>query len=316
MVAPGEPVAFDGSRSQAGERPIARYLWDFYDGSGGEGATPSHVYTTPGRYIVTLRVEDDSGRPCNFATDQQIVQVNAAPVAVAGEPRRVAVGETVVLDGSRSYDVDGSVASHAWDLGDGTGADGARIEHAYRTPGSYLARLTVADDAGVANSTATDGVRIIVNAPPVAEAGPDRHVAIGEVITFDAGVSQDPDGALIGYAWDFGDGAEGDGQVVEYAYHRSGVYRVGLTVRDDSGTASNRASDGLTVVVNEPPVADAGPAQVVSTERGAVRRAAARTTRTARSPSTPGTSATAPPAPGPRPSTSTRRPAAISCGLP
>ena len=104
----------------------------------------------------------------------------------------------------------------------------------------------------------------MVNAPPVAEAGPDRHVAIGEVISFDAGASHDPDGSLIAYAWDFGDGARGDGRLVQYAYHRSGVYRVGLTVRDNSATNTNTASDSLTVVVNEPPVAEAGPDQTVS----------------------------------------------------
>ena len=84
--------------------------------------------------------------------------------------------------------------------------------------------------------------------------------------------SRDPDGTLIAHAWQFGDGARGDGQVVQYAYRRSGVYRVGLTVRDDSATDTSFASDGLTVVVNEPPVADAGPDQTRELERGALRR--------------------------------------------
>ena len=79
---------FDGSGSRAGERPIARYFWDFYDGGSGEGQSASHAFAEPGRYIVTLRVEDDSSPPCNFSTAQQIVQVNARPAAVAGEDRR------------------------------------------------------------------------------------------------------------------------------------------------------------------------------------------------------------------------------------
>ena len=58
---------------------------------------------------MTLRVEDDTAPPCNFSIAQQTVQVNAAPVAVAGDDVRVAVGEEIVLEGGRSYDVDGEI---------------------------------------------------------------------------------------------------------------------------------------------------------------------------------------------------------------
>ena len=264
VVAPGETVAFDGSRSLEGERPITRYLWNFYDGGLGEGSNASHAFERPGRYIVTLRVEDDTPPPCNFSIDQQIVQVNAAPVAVAGDDGRVSVGQEIVLEGGRSYDVDGHIVEHVWDLGDGTTLTGPSGRHAYAAPGSYDVTLTVRDDSGVANGTGSDGFQVVVNAPPVAEAGPDRHVAIGEVITFDAGGSTDPDGALVEYLWDFGDGARGDGQTVQYAYRGSGTYPVIVTVRDDSGTGTSTDSDQLRVVVNEPPVAEAGEDQLVT----------------------------------------------------
>ena len=265
VVAPGEPVAFDGRASLAGERPIARHLWDFYDGAQGAGETVEHVFASPGRYIVTLTVEDDSSPPCNFATDERIVRVNAPPVAEAGERQRTAVGQAITLDGNRSYDVDGDIVAYAWDLGDGTTQTGPVIQHAFTTPGTYDVRLSVQDNAGVANSEGTDTVRIVVNAPPVAEAGPDRSLAIGEVTTFDATASADADGAIVDYRWDFGDGARGTGARVDYAYPRSGTYRVTLTVRDDSATATNLETDWLTVVVNEPPVAEAGEDQVVTT---------------------------------------------------
>jgi PKD repeat protein len=264
MVAPGETVTFDGTRSLDGERPIARYLWDFYDGGQGEGPNASHSFEHPGRYLVTLRVEDDTPAPCNFSIDQQIVQVNVAPVAVAGDDRRVSVDQEIVLEGGRSYDVDGQIVEHLWDLGDGTTLAEPSGRHAYGAPGTYRVTLSVRDDSDVANSLATDSFEVLVNAPPVAEAGPDRHVAIGEVITFDAGASTDPDGALVEHLWDFGDGAHGDGDVVQYAYRGSGVYPVTLTVRDNSGSRTSTDSDRLTVVVNEPPVADAGEDQLVT----------------------------------------------------
>ena len=47
VVAPGATVAFDGSRSLDGERPIARYLWNFYDGELGEGQNASHAFARP-----------------------------------------------------------------------------------------------------------------------------------------------------------------------------------------------------------------------------------------------------------------------------
>jgi PKD repeat protein len=265
VVAPGDAVAFDGSASLAGERPIARHLWDFYDGAQGAGETSEHVFASPGRYIVTLTVEDDSSPPCNFDTDERIVRVNAPPVAEAGDRQRAAVGQQITLDGNRSYDVDGDVVDFAWDLADGTTETGPVIQHVFATPGTYDVRLTVRDDAGVANSESSDTVRIAVNAPPVAEAGPDRSLAIGEVTSFDASATTDADGAIVDYRWDFGDGARGTGARVDYAYPRSGTYRVTLTVRDDSATATNLDTDGLTVVVNEPPVADAGPDQIVTT---------------------------------------------------
>ena len=272
VVAPGQPVAFDGSGSLQGERPIARHLWDFYDGSQGTGASAEHVFAGPGRYIVTLTVEDDSSPPCNFDTDERIVQVNAAPVAEAGDRQRTAVGQQITLDGNRSYDVDGEIVDFAWDLADGTTKSGPVIQHVFAQPGTYDVRLTVRDDAGVANSASSDTVRIVVNAPPVAEAGHDRSLAIGEVTAFDAVATTDADGAIVDYRWEFGDGARGTGPRVDYAYPRSGTYRVTLTVRDDSATATNLDTDGLTVVVNEPPVAEAGPDQIVTTSEVTLRR--------------------------------------------
>ena len=264
VVAPGEMLVFDGARSLQGERPIARYFWDFDDGELGEGQEASHAFAQPGRYTVTLRVEDDTAPPCNFAIDEKIVHVNAAPVAVAGDDWHVSVGQEIILEAGRSYDVDGEVVEYRWDLGDGTTLAEPSGRHAYDAPGTYRVVLTVRDNSGVANGVGTDGFEVVVNEPPVAEAGPDRHVAIGEVITFDGGASTDPDGALAQHRWDFGDGATGNGQVVDYAYRTSGTYQVTLTVRDNSGTRTSTDSDQLAVVVNEPPIAEAGENQLVT----------------------------------------------------
>jgi PKD repeat protein len=264
VAAPGEALTFDGSASRAGDRPIARLRWNFQDGTKAEGTRVNHAFAASGRYTVTLTAEDDTAPPCNAGLGRLTVRVNSPPVAEAGADIRVAVGETVRFDGSRSYDIDGGIADHRWDFGDGVGIAGAVAQHAFGRPGTYVATLTVQDDAGVTNSISRDTLRVVVNDPPLAEAGSDRHVAPGEPITFDASASTDRDGFLVEQSWEFGDGAQGEGPRVVYAYAKPGIYRVKLTVIDDSGTSTRQAEDGLTVIVNAPPVAEAGPDQLVT----------------------------------------------------
>ncbi|MEZ5936399.1 MAG: PKD domain-containing protein [Alphaproteobacteria bacterium] len=64
------------------------------------------------------------------------------------------------------------------------------------------------------------------------------------VVRFDAGGSHDPDGTILRYDWDFGDGRSGSGCHAGACRPRPGTYqRVHLTVTDDSGTLRNTASD-------------------------------------------------------------------------
>jgi len=264
-AAPGEAVAFDGGASAPSDSPITGFHWTFGDGAEAEGVTATHAYERPGLYRVVLRVEDESGHPCDFGVATRLVTVNAPPVAEAGEARSAAVGEPVTLGGGASYDVDGAVTAHAWDLGDGTRLDGVTVTHAYERPGVYTATLTVEDDSGVANAAASDTVTVAVNAPPApAATGPDRPIGVGEIARLDAGASADADGAILSWAWDFGDGAAGEGPEVQYAWAAPGVYPVTLTVTDDSATASAVATTTIEVVVSAAPVADAGPDQSVA----------------------------------------------------
>src|SRR3990172_4509549 len=60
------------------------------------------------------------------------------------------------------------------------------------------------------------------NQPPVADAGPDQSGVVGQTLTFNGNASSDPNGYLVSYTWDFGDGGFASGAVVTPAYSLPG----------------------------------------------------------------------------------------------
>jgi large repetitive protein len=86
-----------------------------------------------------------------------------------------------------------------------------------------------------------------VNAKPVAAFSSSAADLTASV---NASGSTDSDGTITGYAWDFGDGQVGTGQITNHTYGASGTFQVKLTVTDDGG-----ATDTVThpVTVTAPP---------------------------------------------------------------
>ncbi|MFI7677922.1 PKD domain-containing protein [Actinophytocola sp. NPDC049390] len=73
---------------------------------------------------------------------------------------------------------------------------------------------------------------------------------------FDASASSDPDGSVVSYGWDFGDGQSGSGVGPSHTYAEVGDYSVVLTVTDDDGktdTVSRRVTAGEPPQTGEPP---------------------------------------------------------------
>jgi len=61
----------------------------------------------------------------------------------------------------------------------------------------------------------------------------------GENVTFDASESYDPDGTIVSYEWEFGDGATGTGMVTAHSYDTEGSYTITLQVTDDDGLSDD-----------------------------------------------------------------------------
>ena len=256
-VAIGEVITFDAAASTDPDGALVQYRWDFGDGATGDGQVVQYAYRGSGTYPVTLTVRDNSGTDTSTDSDQLTVVVNEPPIAEAGENQLVTSSE-VRFDAAGSPDPDGEIASYEWEFGDGASGAGATPVHVYQKPGEYLVRLTVTDDSGTVRSSASDRLRVTVNAAPIADAGPDLVGAPGQELAFAAAGSLDPDGDVADYLWQFKDGATASGPRVSYAFDRPGVYYVRLAVRDDTSQDKAVDYDEAKVVINAPPMARAG----------------------------------------------------------
>ncbi len=158
---------FSSSSSDVAPGTITIYAWDFGDGAIADVNNPSHSYTVADStdFTVTLTVTDNEG-----ATDAETQTVTVAPAPPPNTPPTA--GFTHTCDAancsftSTSSDVaPGTIATYAWDFGDGATADVSNPSHNYAlvNPTDFTVTLTVTDDEG---ATDVETQTITVSPPP------------------------------------------------------------------------------------------------------------------------------------------------------
>ena len=235
-------VTANGSASSDEDGSIVQYAWDFGDGSSASGQSASHTYATSGSYSIRLTVTDDDG-----ASGSATLSVTVSPPTNVPPQASFTLSTSggyaplqVTVDASGSTDTDGSIVSYAWDFGDGGDATGVSATHTFETPGTYEVELVVTDDDGAqATQARTVTVTETPNLPPLAAFS--RTPASGDAplqVRVDAAASSDPDGTIVSYAWDFGDGTTRNGPSVNNTYNSEGSFTIRLTVTDDDGATA------------------------------------------------------------------------------
>lgn len=271
----GEPVDFDGSLSFDFDGEITTYAWDF-DADGATDATgdvAQHTFPEPGAYDVSLTVIDDSensdtatltigvGGEAREATPPTGVSTFQPPIAdFAFMPASPIAGEPVQFDGTDSTGFDGDIVSYSWDFDEDGSVDatGPIVTTTFPTAGTVSVSLTVTDDSGNQDSvTVSIVIADAADGRPAAaiQRSPVEPTA-GEPVLFNGTSSLDPDGQIVGFAWDFDDDGEIDSTapLAEHTFAEPASYTVTLTVTDDDGN-----QDTITAaIVIAPPKADAG----------------------------------------------------------
>ena len=136
---------------------------------------PSTVETDPSgnfqQVFITVPSREAPGShtlKANGVAAQEPLTVPAPlPLTAAFTPDSATAlaGATIQFDGTPSGDPDDTITGYSWNFGDGSTASGARPTHAYATPGTYTASLTVTDNAG--NRGTVSHQVTVIGSPPV-----------------------------------------------------------------------------------------------------------------------------------------------------
>lgn len=276
-ASPGPAIAEIPFRANAtdADGAIARYAWDFGDGTTLETTAPhaTHRYALQGLYRASVVARDDRGAPSAPAT-LLVAVANAPPDAAFSFDPPSPTLLTDVAFADLSTDPEGYLASRSWDFGDGATSHEANPVHRFATRGEHVVTLRVADEQG-AVVVATRNVTVVDIPPTPAFVARPAAPRAGEDVAF-ADASTKPDGALASWSWDFGDGTRGVGALALHAYAKPGAYDVKLTVTDDMGVNATLART-LVVADAAPDVRDVlvDPAQPVARENVRFRLVAA-----------------------------------------
>ncbi|MCW2524725.1 MAG: domain containing protein, partial [Frankiales bacterium] len=179
-----------------------------------------------------------------LTASQIAAHYNASPSTIVNHAPTAAFSATVTnlsasFDGTASTDSDGSIASYAWDFGDGQTGTGPAPTHTYAAAGPYSVSLVVTDNSAAPSPAVTHTVT--TTEPPPVNVAPTAaftSVTSNLSVSFDASASTDSDGSVVGYAWDFGDGSTGTGVTATHVYAAAGSYSVSLIVTDNSAASS------------------------------------------------------------------------------
>jgi PKD repeat protein len=252
IAEPNIPVLFDGSSSYDPDGSVKTMIWTFPDGSSLTGSKVTKTFSKSGRVTYQVTANDGGGFGNSVQSSSGTILVNSSPIIVTKDLIRSNV-RSVLLDASKSYDVDGQALSFDWLLPDGSHRPEASFVWETPAPGAHFVTLTVDDRQGKKNSIARETIRILINRPPVAVVDSVIYSCSGQTILFNGSASYDPDGDPISAHWDFTDGTESNETNPAHVYPKPGYYPVTLTLND--GYVDQPTIARVAVIIEGSPVA-------------------------------------------------------------
>jgi PKD repeat protein len=212
---------------------IMKWLWDFGDGTENISQNPTHIYEDDGVYLVSLTVFDDLGSSNSELYEISVDNVPPTAYFIHSPAKPLDIQEVDFRDSST--DPDGTIVAWTWTIDDSIRSNSSMFRYTFPDDGVYIIQLKVEDDD---EYTSTYSSEITVqNVGPTAgfsfftEQG---NLTKNNPISFNDN-SNDLDGSIVRWHWDFGDGQTSTDKNTKKTYSTDGVYLVTLSVEDDDG---------------------------------------------------------------------------------
>lgn len=213
------------------------YLWNFGDGGTSTAINPSHNYTTPGSYTVSL-VATNASNCRDTMTVPVFVNVGVLNPNFTKSATSVCKNTPVIFTNTSTPS--GSLAT--WYFGDGTSATGNTVSHAYANAGTYTVKM-VADLNGCQDSTTQT---ITVTQAPTASFTATNPVSCS--VPFSVPFNNSSTGNPTGYLWIFGDGNTSTATNPTHSYTTYGNFNVTLVAYGANGCNDTITQSQLVVI--------------------------------------------------------------------
>ncbi|MBL7810681.1 MAG: PKD domain-containing protein [Bacteroidetes bacterium] len=217
----GYPVEFTNTSG------TATYKWLFGDNTNSTATNPTHKYSTPGTYKVTLQATQNG---CTSSITQNVYQFDK-PKAMWTRGAGICDNESISFMNNST--IASGIAGSWWDFSDGNVSTEMNPQHEFGTPGAKSVKLIVTSEFGCKDSfTNTVNVK---ESPKVAFTNTPACSLTPTVFT---NTTADVAGALPTYNWNFGDGGVSGTKSPSHAWSSLGSKNVTLKITLDNGCKS------------------------------------------------------------------------------
>ncbi len=214
------------------------WKWDFGNGNRSQIQNPVAIYDKPGKYTVTLTVQNASGE--NTSAKTGYITIYEKPVLSFTENNTSGCPPlNVSFSDNSSAGQGNTITSRLWDFGNGTTSTEQKPVGTYLNSGQFKVTLKLTNDKGCFQTLTKNKLVNVLDKPKSSFINSKNLCVVPAVVKF----TNTSTGSIAGYEWDFGNGGKSTEKHPVHTYNKTGTYTVTLITK-----GINSCSDTLRLV--------------------------------------------------------------------